>query len=69
MVDQERKGESENELPDHRGADHENDRVADHGPEIRIGEQPRVVVEPDKARIRGVDADQGEVREAGIEGP
>src|SRR5437899_1519249 len=68
-VTEEREWETKAELPDHRGADDERDGVADHRPEIRIGEQPRVVIETNEARIRGVYADERQVREARIERP
>src|SRR6266568_2850739 len=69
VVDEEREREAEAELPDHRGAHNEHDGVADHSPEVRIGQQPRVVVDSYEAWVRRVDADEREVRETGIERP
>ena len=69
VVDEERERQTKAELPDHRGAHDERDRVPDHGPEIRIGEEPRVVIETDEARICGVYSDEREIREARVERP
>jgi hypothetical protein len=69
VVEEQREQQAEDELADHSRADDEHDRVQDDGREIRVADEPLIVVEADETRTRRVDADEGFVGKARIDRP